>query len=392
MPEIIISNQVYEPCDQKDFLAAAAVYVGAGIHNPSGLKFAINVDVAMSEVFLSPATGRGLNERLYIGITAEPQQVQIMIVQPHLLGLDFMAVCPVEQHRVETALLLSTFANNNHSGAVEYIFRDLSRGSSASYPRTLPGFEDPPQGLSISGSVVLAWNAKQACLLLVNATNGPFLDLLQESVWPSNNTITVAAAMVTKNQAACNFSRGVLLAVRVSKDLFGDIWLELWGFPSHLSAYIVSRTKLVACASLVSASVAGGAKASMEGGAFTSAMRIPIVIVYETKYAALKLLTVEYTISCSTGVCLPLALGLPIPELSPSIDAGSRPSISSIADFRTGEILVVETHENGFCANNEKRNKQVMFIVYTALACLSFIHALSFVRCLLSLQGPCRKL
>lgn len=37
--------QVYEPCDQRDFLAASDVYVGVGVDHPAGMKFAINVDV-----------------------------------------------------------------------------------------------------------------------------------------------------------------------------------------------------------------------------------------------------------------------------------------------------------------------------------------------------------
>eukprot|EP00912_Choanoflagellata_sp_UC4_P001463 UC4_evm1s919 len=57
--------QVYEPCDQKDFLEASQVYIKKGIDVKAGLKFAINVDPAMSEVYLSDSTGRGLNEVLF---------------------------------------------------------------------------------------------------------------------------------------------------------------------------------------------------------------------------------------------------------------------------------------------------------------------------------------
>ena len=63
--------QVWEPSDQVDFLAASDVYISQGYLHPEGLKFAINVDVAMSEVYLSAKTGRGLNEFIPGGSSPE---------------------------------------------------------------------------------------------------------------------------------------------------------------------------------------------------------------------------------------------------------------------------------------------------------------------------------
>ena len=58
------------------------MYVGAGVHPPAGLKFAINVDVAMSEVFLSNATGRGLNEPLFCGAGVAPVGIRVAVLSP----------------------------------------------------------------------------------------------------------------------------------------------------------------------------------------------------------------------------------------------------------------------------------------------------------------------
>ena len=55
--------QVWEPCDQKDFLQASGTYISAGYDHSEGLKFAINVDPAMSKVYLAPQTVKGdINE------------------------------------------------------------------------------------------------------------------------------------------------------------------------------------------------------------------------------------------------------------------------------------------------------------------------------------------
>ena len=99
--------QVYEPCDQKDFLSASAVYVGAGVAPPAGLKFAINVDVAMSEVFLSNATGRGLNEHLFCGSDVVPVGIRIAVLSPAGNVFNRTVMLALTQAHVHTAKRLT---------------------------------------------------------------------------------------------------------------------------------------------------------------------------------------------------------------------------------------------------------------------------------------------
>ena len=180
--------QVYEPCDQQDFLDAAAVYIGAGIDHASGLKFAINIDVAMSEVFLSNVTGRGLNEPLFDDVAVLPTGTRIAVVPP-ASGRDvFSSDCPVEAGP-QAAAVLATFADDGQSGGVRYSIRSAARGSPAAPAHPLPGFEDlsgrPPEALSVSGSMVLAWTGERVRILEVEVPGN--LLLRHAFTWPTND-------------------------------------------------------------------------------------------------------------------------------------------------------------------------------------------------------------
>ena len=124
---------------------------------------------------------------------------------------------------------------------------------------------------------------------------------------------------------------------------------------------------------LVSADVAAGAQSdsdqsdsaskSMPRGAQGGRVRVTVVIMYEVEGAALGLSTLTQTLQCSASGCALIARSgvSPARATAPAhiVDAGTAPALAASVDAASGRIVVAAVHSDAFCANNEKRNKQV---------------------------------
>lgn len=117
--------QVYEPCDQSDFLAASATYTRVGYNHPQGLKFAINVDVAMSEIYLSNATGRGLNEVVAaVGVAGAARLTSLDVGGSSRAGFDFGAGGGGQGEA--GTLLLYTYADVASDGGARVLYATVN--------------------------------------------------------------------------------------------------------------------------------------------------------------------------------------------------------------------------------------------------------------------------
>ena len=79
--------------------------------------------------------------------------------------------------------------------------------------------------------------------------------------------------------------------------------------------------------------------------------------------AALGLSTLTQTLQCSASGCALIARSgvSPARATAPAhiVDAGTAPAMAASVDAASGRIVVAAVHSDAFCANNEKRNKQV---------------------------------
>eukprot|EP00948_MAST-09A_sp_MAST-9A-sp1_P002108 g2108.t1 len=156
--------QVWEPSNQKDFLAAAQTYLDAGVDHPQGLKFAINVDVAMSEVYLSQRTGRGINEEIAPNGTLSARLVSL---DKEILLYTYLSPRELGQRQEEDI----SGSRMTNSAQVMYGTRSTTTTTEANNTgrlritsKPLEGWldvENPPISLSSNrqGNLVLAANA-----------------------------------------------------------------------------------------------------------------------------------------------------------------------------------------------------------------------------------------
>ena len=129
---------------------------------------------------------------------------------------------------------------------------------------------------------------------------------------------------------------------------------------------------------LVSADVAAGAQSESDlavhtqsesgpkltlRGAAGSRVRVTVVMMYEVKGAALGLSTLTQTLECSASGCVLIARSgaASARPTAPAhiVDTGTAPALAARVDAASGSVVVAAVHSDAFCANNEKRNKQV---------------------------------
>ena len=120
--------------------------------------------------------------------------------------------------------------------------------------------------------------------------------------------------------------------------------------------------------SLISADVAAGAQSDGEyhqvpRGAEGRRVRVTVVAMFEVEGAALGLVTLTQTLECSASACalIKRSGASPARPAAPAhiVDAGTAPALAASVDAASGRIVVAAVHSDAFCANNEKRNKQV---------------------------------
>ncbi len=329
--------QVWEPCDQKEFLAASDVYIGAGVDHPQGLKFAINVDVAMSEVYTSSRTGRGFN-RLVAGPGASAAR---------LVALATNSTAAADGNGAD--LLLYTFLGSDGE-TVQYATSAATvAANSATAARPLPGWPakaGAPTSLSVAHDLLAAVAADAD--LQVYALVGDVLTRVGERTRLST---PVGASHVAASAVASLKTGGpteTLDMVQLYVDAGGDLLAQLWSVaPTNVSRTGVPLTLAHGCA----ATVSGDVVAQRQAGDGT----VTIVALYddsELRVAMANVSAVSNASASSSSFAAAAAVAGGV------VGVGHAPSLALRVSDDGESVYVAATFVDAFCPNNEKQNKQ----------------------------------
>eukprot|EP00039_Didymoeca_costata_P015289 m.257690 g.257690 ORF g.257690 m.257690 type:complete len:661 (-) comp16191_c1_seq20:124-2106(-) len=308
--------QIWEPCNQEDLLSASELYVNVGIKHDPGLKFAINIDVAMAEVYVSNISTRGLNSLL----EANAYNVASVIVSTE----------------AGENLLLYLHCTDENPHDVFYSFREVAQNTSSVQRGQLPQWAGGCNiTLSKSGSYVLAHSNKSTALYKLAGTHLNFI----QNISLETNVSSMSVKLAENAQA-------VFFSVAIDND--NDIRIEEYvleaGGLSLVQMWQIKTTFVLrapAFAAFSSSNTSWGMLVMAESESNTSL--VGAYLHFEEGK-----LTINGQLFNSTMI-----YSLPV------LDVGNDVSITTVVSATSPEeIYFLESHANGFCQNNEKRNKQ----------------------------------
>ena len=366
--------QVWEPCDQKEFLAASQVYAAAGVDHP--LKFAINVDVAMSEVYLSPATGRGINRVVAPGAASSSARL-VAVGGGNKNDGD-------RSGGAGRALLLYTFLGADGkttmygATATDVAQQRPVTTMAERQQQALPGWTSstPPTSLSAGAThlrnVLAAVNAEGELQLYsvgddrpittTTTTTLPALSPLGQPVHlavPAGARHVAASVVVEPPPPSADDGASTTASVEIIQLYYtvttmaggGALYAQVWsvGNPSVHEASATSPPVRIA-SNMSASSLLGDVVAQRHGD------RLTIVALYDqgVDAAVLRLSIIDWDFGAgSTPTTTPRVSGT-----GTIVGVGRAPTLSLRLSEDGTSSSVAAAFADSFCPNNEKQNKQ----------------------------------
>lgn len=252
-------------------------------------------------------------------------------------------------------------------GSVLYRLRSSNQSAEDSPEADLPGFAptgSPPASLSAAGSVLLAAAGREAVMIYSFEAEsesypriaGVHAVKFDEPLPPSATHHSFA--LVVRSEAGSGSGPQMAASNAYVLEVFSlgaTLMQRLWVVSGTGVASAVGPGMRLA----TNVTVASAAVAAVSSGSSPAGTMVESVVLFEDAGAAtLRLAPARQPLVPGSATDGQHAWPGPQPAIAaPIVDAGRNPRLTAAVDPTTGEAVIAAVHEDGFCANNEKRNK-----------------------------------
>lgn len=328
--------QVYEPKDESLIVGAVDAYVSAGAPHAPGLRFAINVDSAMLQNYAARgnATGSGA-----WGATLVPPQ---NASKPRLVVVSSNSNTNLMLVAYQGAAHEAFYATYRVAGGSGSDVASVATGAMPSGPLAVEALSVAPGSpsrvlaadrtgrvvgytLSVGGELVPGWPS---------GSGGSFENVTTTAALPKDSwssTVLVSCPTSSRKVPAHVVQNAPFCAAQIAVN--GHLSLRLWRL-GDASPELLNETSLSA--------VSSGEEIQGSLTSIESINGAPVVLIAWSDASGVRAATAQW--SSSTG-------GWDIDAGPSFIAVGRAPRVSATS----GVALIV--HQDGFCQNNEKRNK-----------------------------------